>query len=59
MKKKSRLAILLDRRSVLKKKQDLNDKEEEELSNLDVIIATACEDQNRRKVVENFKEMAT
>ena len=56
-KKNSTLSIHLDRRSSLKKKQELNEKEEEELFQLDGLIARECEEENRNKVVDNFKEM--
>ena len=56
-KKNSTLSIHLDRRSSLKKKQELNEKEEEELFQLDGLIARECEEENRSKVVDNFKEM--
>jgi hypothetical protein len=41
----------------LKKKKHLDEKEEEELNNIKNQIATECEDENRKKVVDNFKDM--
>ena len=56
-KKNTTLSILLDRRSTLKKKQDLNEKEEMEMFHLDGLIAKECEEENRKKIIENFKDM--
>ena len=55
--KNSTLSILLDRRSTLKKKVELNEKEEQEMFNLDGLIAGECQEENRRKVIENFKNL--
>ena len=54
-KKNSTPSILLDRRSTLKKKVEINEKEEQELINLDGLIAGECQEENSRKVIENFK----
>ena len=47
----------MERRMCLKKKQNLSEEEEDELVNLEALIAEACEDENRIKVMENFQEM--
>ena len=41
----------------MKRKQELSEKEEEELFKLDGLIARECEEENRSKVVDNFKDM--
>ena len=48
---------LLNKRSQFKKKKNLDEKEEEELYNLEALIAEECEDENRKKVLENFNDM--
>ena len=55
--KNSMLFKLLNKRSQFKKKKDLDEKEEEELYNLEALIAEECEDENRKKVMENFHDM--
>ena len=47
----------MEKRTQLKKKLDINESEEEELINLEKLIAEACEDANRAKVVDNFKDI--
>ena len=57
VKNKSSIVLLMDKRMYLKKKQILSDDEEDELVNLEVKIAEACENENRKKVMDNFQEM--
>ena len=45
------------RRNILKKKEQLSEKDEEEINTLEEIIAQECEDENRKKVKENFNEL--
>ena len=56
-KKKTKLGELLLRRNILKKKEQLSEKDEEEINTLEEIIAQECEDENRKKVKENFNEL--
>ena len=56
-KKHSNISILLSKRSHLKKKDELNEKEEEEIVTLERLIAEQCEEENRKKVVDNFKDL--
>ena len=53
----SEINVLMEKRRVLKKKNCLTDREEEELSVIEVKIAGQCEELNRKKVTENFKSM--
>ena len=54
-KKTSEIGLLMEKRRLLKKKDCLEEKEEEELNNLEEKIANKCEELNRNKVTENFK----
>ena len=47
----------MEKRRHLKNKQDLKEEEEEELINLEMMIAEACEEANRSEVIENFKDI--
>ena len=47
----------MDERNKLKKKQILDDNDEEELVKLESLISNACQDENREKVVNNFKDI--
>ena len=47
----------MERRQKLKKKSVLAEKEEKEISNLELMIAEACEEENRKKIIDNFKDM--
>ena len=38
-------------------KRDLEEKDEAEIVNLEYLIAEKCEEENRKKVIDNFKEM--
>ena len=38
-------------------KENLSEDEEDEISGLEMEIAEACEDENRNKIVDNFKEL--
>ena len=49
--------ILMEKRRKLKKKEFLNENEEEDLNQLEEEIATKCEEMNKKTVVENFKEL--
>lgn len=44
----------MDRRAVLKKKQNLEEKDEEEILKLEELIAEECQEENRKKVIENL-----
>ena len=54
----SSIGKLMEKRRHLKNKQDLKEEEEEELINLEMMIAEACEESNRSKVIENFKDIS-
>ena len=59
-KRKSKIGEFMERRQKLKKKSVLSvisEKEEEEIRNLELMIAEACEEENRKKIVDNFKDM--
>ena len=56
-KKQSDINQLMAKRRILKKKDLLNEKEEEELVKLEEKIALQCEEQNRKKVSDNFKAL--
>ena len=56
-KKHSEINMLMERRRILRKKDFLKENEEEELSKLEERIAAQCEEVNRRKVTDNFKEI--
>ena len=45
----------MERRRILKKKEALEDHEEEELMKIELDIANMCEESNKRRVTENFK----
>ena len=47
----------MEERKLLKLKDDLNEEEEENLISLEKMIAEACEEINRSKVIENFKDI--
>ena len=49
--------ILMEERRKLKRKEILEENEEEKLSQLEEKIAEKCEDINKKRVVENFKEL--
>ena len=56
-KNKTIIGDLMNERKKLKKKQSLNDEEEEKLIKMENMISEACEDENRKKVLDNFKEI--
>ena len=59
-KRKSKIVEFMERRQKLKKKSVLSvisEKEEEEIRNLELMIAEACEEENRKKIIDNFKDM--
>ena len=56
-KKNSEIDNLMDKRSKLKKKELLDEKEEEEIVSPEKLIAEKCEETNRKIVMENFDEM--
>ena len=56
-KNKTIIGDLMNERNKLKKKQSLNDEEEEKLIKMENMISEACEDENRKKVLDNFKEI--
>ena len=49
--------ILMEKRRVLKRKPMLNEKEEEGLKNLEDFIAKSLEEMNKKKIVDNFKDL--
>ena len=56
-KKKSVIGDLMDKRKLLKAKVDITDDDEEEIVNLEKEIADKCQEENRKMVVDNFKEL--
>ena len=56
-KKKCEISELMDKRKVLKTKKDLDEKDEEEIIELEARIAEKCEEVNRKKVMDNFKNI--
>ena len=48
---------LMEKRRGLRRKELLNEEEEEELNKLEEDIANKCEEINKKKVVDNFKEL--
>ena len=48
----------MDRRSKLKKKENLKEDDEQEILDIEIKIAEKCQDGNRKKVIENFGLMA-
>ena len=55
--KNKEINILMEKRRDLKKKLVLNEEEEEKLKELEVTIAIKCEEMNKKKVVDNFKDL--
>ena len=55
--KTQEINILMEQRRVLKSKELLNENEENELVELEENIALKCEEMNKKKVIENFKEL--
>ena len=49
--------ILMEKRREFKRKPVLNEEEEEKLKELEDIIAKKCEEMNKKKIVDNFKEL--
>ena len=56
-KNNSILNVLLDRRSTLKKKENKDEKDDDEILNLEALIAEECQDENKKKVVDNFRDI--
>ena len=56
-KKNSKLFSLMEARSKLKKKKELDEREEEEINNLEALISEECEEENRNIVMDNFNNM--
>ena len=56
-KKNSEINSLMEKRRNLKKKEPFEEQDEVKLKELEETIAGKCEDQNRRKVSDNFKGM--
>ena len=48
---------LMDERNKLKKRGTLDENEEAELIKIESLIANACQDANRQKVIDNFKDI--
>ena len=55
--KTKEINILMEKRRELKRKPVLNEEEEEKLKELEEIIAKKCEEMNKKKIVDNFKEL--
>ena len=55
--KTQEINILMEQRRVLKSKELINENEEKELFELEENIALKCEEMNKKKVIENFKEL--
>ena len=55
--KTQELNVLMERRRKLIRKDILNDEEERELKSLEESIASECEEINKKKVMDNFKEL--
>ena len=53
----TKLRQLLDRRNNLKKKEKLDEEDDELISFLEEKIADECEDENRKKIMENFNDL--
>ena len=56
-KKFSEINGLMERRRKLKKKETLNEKEDDELNKIEESIAEKCEEANRKRVNDNFKDI--
>ena len=56
-KKKSEIGDLMDRRTNLKNKVVVDENDEEEILNIEKMIADKCLEANRKNVVDNFKGM--
>jgi hypothetical protein len=56
-KNKSEIDELMEKRRKLKKKESFDEKEELELNELEKRIAEKCEEMNRKKVTDNFKDI--
>ena len=54
---KTYIGDLMKERTKLKKNQFLNVDDEDKLVNIECMISEACEDENRKKVFDNFKEV--
>ena len=54
-KRKNKIVEFMERRQKLKKKSVLSEKEEEEISNLELMIAEACEEENIKKIIAILK----
>ena len=54
---KSKIGKLMDERNKLKRKHILDTNEEEELNEIESLISEACQDANRNKVIDNFKDI--
>ena len=52
-----KVGVFMEKRKKLKMKQNITEDDEEEIVKLEVMIAEACEEKNRLKIMENFKEM--
>ena len=48
---------LMEKRKMLKKKQNQTEDDEEEISNLELAIAEKCQEINRNKVIKNFGDL--
>ena len=51
------LNVLLKRRTNLKKKTNKDENYDDEMMNLETLIAEECQEENRKKVIQNFKDI--
>ena len=56
-KKNEEVEFLMDKRKAIKKKLHLDEKDEEDLNELEGLIAMKCAEANRIKVIDNFKDI--
>ena len=56
-KENSEIHDLMNRRRSLKKKQVLEENEEQEITDIESLISEKCQEANRKKVMENFGEI--
>ena len=55
--KKTEIDDLISKRKILKAKQNISEKDEEKLAELEAEISDSCQDENRRKVVDNLLDL--
>ena len=55
--KSTEIQDFMKKRSLLKSKENLEEADEEEISRLESLIADKCQEENRKKVMDNFGQM--